>query len=392
MKMRKQYWVVIVVFVLVGGWYWYSTSQSDMSTTRYITQPVEKGVLKTSITGTGNVVIDQSATVDPTISGTVENLAVKVGDQVKKGQVLFTIDNDQLGVSAAKAGVSFRSAEQSILSAQASRKSARADLDQAERGSNKSSRQERDVLEKKLDAAKVGEDVATRNLEVARLDYLNQMSIAAKRIVKSSIDGTIQEVNIKNGDDLSRISSGSSAVAPIIVGDLSTLKAVIQVNEVDISGVSVGQEVNMRLDALEGMKFSGKVEKIDALGTVSQGVVTYNVTIGFDELDSRIKPQMSVSAVIITGSKEDVIMAPNSAVKSEGEESYVEVLVGGAPIKKPIQTGLSNATNIEIISGASPGDQVITQTIMGSDSSTSTQASGFRLPGIGGGASSRNFR
>jgi len=79
---------------------------------------------------------------------------------------------------------------------------------------------------------------------------------------------------------------------------------------VDIANVSMGQEVVLTLDALNGVEMTGKVEKMDSLGTVASGVVTYNVTIDFDSLDERIKPEMSVSASIITDVKQDFCWFP----------------------------------------------------------------------------------
>jgi macrolide-specific efflux system membrane fusion protein len=225
-------------------------------------------------------------------------------------------------------------------------------------------------------------------------DYNNQLTTSAKRIVKSPIDGTVNAVNIKNGDDLSRLSSNSNSSAPIIIGDLSTLKAQVQVNEVDISNVNIGQKATMTFNGIDGLSVTGKVEKMDSLGTLTSGVVDYNVTIGFDSLDPRIRPEMSVSAAIITGVKQDVILVPNSAVKTQNGNSYVQVLNGQTPQNVTVEVGLSNDTQTEIISGVNVGDNVVTQTINSSTSTSTTAsstsssrsgASSIRIPGLGGG-------
>ena len=79
-------------------------------------------------------------------------------------------------------------------------------------------------------------------------------------------------VNIKNGDDLSRTFVGKFAHnAPIIIGDLGTIKAQVQVNEVDVANVSIGQQAVLTFDALPGFSETGKVEKMDSLGTLSSG-------------------------------------------------------------------------------------------------------------------------
>lgn len=127
-------------------------------------------------------------------------------------------------------------------------------------------------------------------------------------------------------------------------------------------------------------------------------MVTYNVTIDFDSLDARIKPEMSVSASIITAVKQDVLTVPSSAVKIQNGTNYVEVLNGATPEQKNVTVGTSNSTDTEIVSGLSAGDKVVTQTINSSSASSASTSStsrtgggagGIRLPGLGGGGGGR---
>jgi RND family efflux transporter MFP subunit len=373
MKIRKTYVAAAIVLLAAGGYFWYSRSQTNTAQVRYNTSVAEKGTLTTSVTGSGNVTVDQIANIDPSITGTVANLSVAVGDSVKKGQLLFTIDNDQLAVSVAQGQTSLQNAKLSISQA-------KNDLYKARRTAGDTER-DRSILGKKI-------SIAEQSFQATQLSYQKTLADAAKRKVVSLIDGTVNAVNIKNGDDLANISSGSSRQTPIIIGDLNTLKAYISVNEVDISNVSVGQKVVLKFDAIDGLSLTGKVEKMDSLGTISSGVVTYNVTIGFDTIDPRIKPEMSVSTSIITDVKQDVLIVPVSAVKTQGGKTYVEVLNSGTtPEQKTVEIGASNGTDTEIVSGLSVGDKVVTQTINSSTTTSTTssqQRGGLGIPGLGG--------
>lgn len=391
MHMKKSYWYALLVLLLLGGGYfWYHRSQTASKGTQYVTAKAEKGTLTTSISSSGNITIDSEANVDPTISGTVINLSVKVGDTVKKGDLLFQIDNDDLSVSVAKSRASYLSAQQSLTSAKANHSQAKSDYYDASHGGEKSSQLSQSALKKKSEAAGIGVTAAEQSLAAARLDYNNQLTEAAKRRVTAPIDGTVNEVNIKNGDDLGSLSSSTGGkVTPIIIGDLGTLQVSVDVSEVDITSISLGQKVEMTLDAIPGLNMTGKVSAIDSLGTNSQGVINYTVTLDLDSLDPRLKPGMSVSASIITGVKMDVLLVPNSAVKSDTNGKYVQILENGAPVKKSVTVGASNATETEIKSGLNPGEAVVTQTITANAASTtSTTPSGnpFRAFGGGGGA------
>ena len=359
------------VIVASLGYYFFWSGNTQTTAVKYVTAKAERGSITASVSGSGNVVVDQLATVDPTISGTVANVAVNVGDAVKKGQLLFTIVNDDLTASTLQSQVSLRNAEIAVSQA-------KANLFSAKNGGSELER-DRAILRTKV-------DVAEESLRVAKLNYTNALSDSAKRQVRAPIDGTVNAVNIKNGDDLSRLSNNSSSEAPIIIGDLKTLKAQVEVNEVDIPHIVLGQKVMMTYSAIENLVVSGKVEKMDALGTITSGVVNYTVTIGFDTVDSRLRPGMSVSAKIITDVKQDVITVPNSALKVKNNKTYLEVLNSATklPEQRTIELGLANTTHTEIVSGVAVGDDVVTQTI-NPTAKTATTNSNVRIPGLGGG-------
>ncbi len=393
MKKVYYYWAIAFVIALSGVYYWYDQSNSNNTKTEYVTEKITKGTLTTSVSASGNVVVDQLATVDPTISGTVTNLSVKVGDSVEEGQLLFEIVNDDLEITVKKAEDSLKQAENNVETKEVAEDQAEADYEAAVKKDKKDpttyTKEQLEVLEDKIDLAENAVDEAKKSLETTRSEYQNQKNEADKRRVTSPIKGTVNEINIKNGDDLGKNSTSNSASTPIIIGDLKTLKVEVAVNEVDIPMVSIGQKAVLKLNSLDDLSVSGKVEKIDALGTASQGVVTYKVTIGFDTLDERIKPEMSVTASIITEVKQNVLIAPNGAIKQSGDFKYVEVLENEKPNQAEVQTGITNDTETEIKSGISEGQEVVTQTISGSSSSNSNKnkssSSGFRMPGMGGG-------
>ncbi len=209
--------------------------------------------------------------------------------------------------------------------------------------------------------------------------------------LRAPFDGTVAKLNVKRAD---RVSSGTS-VATFITANAV---AEISLNEIDAANVAVGQKAELTFDAVENLKIDGSVVEIDTVGTVSSGVVTYTVTIGF-ETDSRIKPGMTVNADIITKTLENALLVPAGAIKSERNNSYVETIAGAtrgreavtseaAPTQVTIETGATNDTQTEVLSGLNEGDVIIIRTISGTDTAQQApnifQATGARTPGGGG--------
>lgn len=218
----------------------------------------------------------------------------------------------------------------------------------------------------------------------------------AHYFVRAPFDGTITKIAVRKGD---------SATSGTVLATLLTKQKIaeLSLNEVDVAKISVGQKATLTFDAIEGLTMSGKVLEIDTLGTVSQGVVTYAVKIGFDTDDSRIKAGMSVSASIITSVKSDVLLVPVGAVKTRGMASYVETLssvtsaeaehAGSsgipstvAPSQKTVEVGISNDTETEITSGLSDGDLIITRTVTATTAQTQTPSLFSAIGGGGRGA------
>jgi len=244
-------------------------------------------------------------------------------------------------------------------------------------------------------------DIADQEIQVKKMeDALNDaQNKLADYSIYSPFAGMITKVDVEKGDSI----SANSTIATIIT---EKQIANISLNEIDAAKVKTGQKTTLTFDAVEGLSITGKVLEMDMLGTVSQGVVSYNVKIGFDTQDERVKPGMSVSAAIITDTKQDVLLVSNSAIKSSGDTNYVEILdettssdkisasiadSAGVtskilPRQQTVETGLSNDSVTEVINGLKEGDKVVTQTITANTSQSQTQqSSSLRIPGISGG-------
>lgn len=239
------------------------------------------------------------------------------------------------------------------------------------------------------------------NLEKQKNDLADLKAELADYTVYAPFSGTVATVNVKNGDS---VSAGTSLATLITRQKI----AEISLNEIDAAKVKVGQKATLTFDAVDGLSASGEVASVDTLGTVSQGVVSYTVKIGFDVEDERIKPGMSVNASIVTDVSENAIIVPNAAIKTQGNRSYVEIAEASGdnrvafspqgtelpalPRAQIVETGLSNDSVTEIVSGLNEGAFVVTRTILPTGTDSNQQAPSL-LSGVGtrGGSGTRTM-
>lgn len=207
--------------------------------------------------------------------------------------------------------------------------------------------------------------------------------------IPAPIAGTIADLNLNVGDT---VGSGTNAATLITSEDIADLS----LNEVDAAKVQVGENVTLTFDAIPNLSLTGSVVDVSPLGTVSQGVVSYDVKISFTTQDPRVKAGMTVNANIQTSVANNALEVPASAVKTLSGQSYVlafdpplsstgTVTTSQTPTQIPVTVGITDNTNTQILSGLTAGQQIISRTTGGSTASaasTATTRSGF---GGGGG-------
>ncbi|WP_019228204.1 efflux RND transporter periplasmic adaptor subunit [Sedimentibacter sp. B4] len=212
--------------------------------------------------------------------------------------------------------------------------------------------------------------------------------------ITSPIDGTVIEKTSKAGDTLD---SDSNSTVMAVVADLSNLKFDIDVDELDIGKIEVGQSVEVTADSLEGKVFEGTIANISKIGTNSNGVAYYPVTVVM-EYSEDLMIGMNVDAKIVIESKEDVLMIPASALnrgnrvlvedkdgsKAANQDENSKKMPGMANVPDgytyvTVEIGISNTDYVEITSGLEEGDTIIVPT------ETTTTTTQQMMPGMEGG-------
>lgn len=208
-------------------------------------------------------------------------------------------------------------------------------------------------------------DSVDNQLQNAKASLENAQDRLDDYMVTSPITGTVVEKTVKAGDNVGTGSNSNNTLC--IIYDLSYLQMTLNIDELDIDNVEVGQTVNVTSDAKEGQTFTGVVTKVSVVGTTSGGTTTYPVTVRIDETDG-LRPGMNVDAEIVLSSADDVLAIPSLAVNrgdtvlvTSDSPSAANALEQEAPegyAYVQVTTGVSDDSYIEITSGLQEGDTV----------------------------------
>ncbi len=235
----------------------------------------------------------------------------------------------------------------------------------------------------KLKAGTDSLDIRSSELSVVKAQNALQdaQNTLADYYIRAPFDGVVASLDIQKGQTVS-----SAAVATLIT---KQKVATLSVNEVDAAQIKIGNKATLSFDAIEDLTLTGEVAAIDTIGTVTQGVVSYELKVVFDSQDERIKSGMTANAAIQTATKQDVLVVPSSAVKTQNGVSYVQVFdppleqTGGtqgvvsavAPQQVEVVIGIADDANVEIVSGLKVGQQVVTRTVSGTTTNAPTTGS-----------------
>lgn len=231
------------------------------------------------------------------------------------------------------------SAEADIRSAQAQQKSALAGLTE----SRLKQEQIKAAYESYLQA---GEQVK------------NQQFQFDKSFIRTPISGTVVSLTQQEGET---VAAQLSAPTLISVVDLNRLEVNASVDETDIGNIKLDQEAEITVDAYPNRKFKGHVAKIASAATVTENVVTYDVTIKLDAVkDAILKPQMTADVTVTVVRHDNVVLAPNEAVKKKKDGAQAAVLgKDGKAEVRTLKVGLTDSDNTEILEGLKDGEDVV---------------------------------
>jgi len=206
--------------------------------------------------------------------------------------------------------------------------------------------------QREIDRLKNGpsaDDIAAAEARIAAA----QSTLNLSKII-APFDGVITQANPVPGDMVS-----PSTVA-FRMDALSRLMIDLEISEVDINSVEIGQPVTVTFDAVQGKTYNGKVAQINQAGDDKSGAVNFTVTVELTDADNLVKPGMTAAVTISVKELKDALLVPNRAVRVINSKRMVYVLQNGQPVAVEVRLGATSDTNSEVVGGdLKEGDLII---------------------------------
>jgi HlyD family secretion protein len=386
--------VLLIIFLVIRG-------RSNPSDSLFQTTPAERGKLTATIGATGSVRAQRTAMLIWQTAGSVDEVSVKVGDRVSRGDVLASLDRRYLSQNIILAEADLISAQKALddlMNSGTARAEAAIALDKAEKDYKKAY-DYRQSLNGKItitevtivrgipkireykgyaDAETIADAdeklaLALATLEDAQREYervkngpsQEDVSAAQARvdaalatlsmaIIIAPFDGTVTQAGLVPGE---QVKTGDVAFR---LDDLSHLLVDVQISEVDINNINLDQEAILTFDAILDKEYHGKVMEVGQAGDTVQGVVNFTVTIELTNADELVKPGMTAAVNIVVTELNDVLLVPNRAVRLVDGDRVVYVLREQMPVPVKVQLGESSDTMSVVVDGdLKEGDPVI---------------------------------
>ena len=394
---------LLLVVIAAGAYTFWQRSKKDTAT-QFQTAKIERGNLVATIGATGTVRAKQSTTLIWQAGGTVDTVNVKVGDNVPADFVMAYLAKTSLPQTIILAEADLANAQKSLddlLNSDTARSQSAITLRDAQKAYDRAVNYRKELngkihLKKIVykwfgnrqvpilkeyrgyvdDATKTkaDEDVALKKAKLddaqREFDRLNAGNLVEIKAAQARVDaaqatlnlarivapfpGIVTESHPLPGD---QVGAGATAFR---LDDLSSLYVDVEVSEVDINSVAVGQTATLSFDAILNKDYHGEVVEVAKVGNTIGGVVNFTVTVEITDADDLVKPGMTAAVNVVVQEQKDVVLIPNRAVRLVNTERVVYVLVDGKPKAVKVLLGASSGIDSALVGGdLKEGDPII---------------------------------
>jgi RND family efflux transporter MFP subunit len=345
-------WIVVVLVLATASavaYKWPTLREKYFSPTNLNptkTAPVESKDIQFTISAAGDIGPADQVSVRPEINGRIDSLRVDIGDKVKKGDVLFTLNDKDLQTERASRLTEIDGAK--------------LELDRAKRNFERAEQLHKDQLisQELYEDTRTNYELAKNALDRAQRALEQVEEQLTKTKIMAPFDCTILTRPVSIGQAVSGSGGFNSGTEVLTIANLNEMIINAHINQADVTRLKVGMPVDIEVEAIPGLKVNGAIERLAPQATVRNGIKGFATRIMLKNVDERVRPGMTANVSIPIASASNVLAVPLAAIYTEEGERYVYVKKGSRFERTPVQIGIADFFYAEVQKGLSAGEEV----------------------------------
>ena len=374
--MKKRFFILLGLLIAAGAAYYFFSSNSKQETT-YLTESVTRGNVEKTVVASGSVESVNEVDVGAQASGKITKLYVKLGQEIKKGEMIADIDSTtQINTLNTK--------KAALVSYQAQLKAKKTAYDVALSSYNRLSKlymqkatslDSVNTAKSTLDNAKAEMEVIEANIKQAEIEVNTAETNVGYTKITAPMDGTVISVPVSEGQT---VNANQTTPTIVTIADLSKMKIKPEISEGDITKVKAGQEVSFTILSDSQTVYHSVIDSVDPANTTTSdssstssstssnssssttSAIYYYANVLIDNPDRTLRIGMTTENNIKIANAKDVLLVSNMAIQKRDSKSFVNVLNDkNQPEQREVETGVQNDFQTEIKSGLNEGEKVI---------------------------------
>lgn len=387
--MTKTIGTTLTLLLLAGGFYWARQRFPEAAANRGKpggnTMPGAQATftaatrdINFAITAAGDIGPLDAVSVRPEIGGLIAKLTLDIGDKVKKGDVLFELDDKDLQTEKVSRKTEIAGARLAVETQKLQLEKAKLNFDRV-----KDLFTSKLVAQEAYDNARIDHDLTKNSLDIA----LNRLETAQtalqqvedkllKTVIRAPFDCTILTRPVSVGQAVSGSSGFNSGTEVFTIANLADMVITAHINQADVTRLKVGQAVSVEVEAVPGLKLAGRVDRIAPQATFKSGVKGFSTRILLKNAEGSVRPGMTANLSIPLISSSNVLAIPLGAVFNEQNDRFVWVKKGETEFAlRSVQLGVADFDFVEVTRGLQAGE-VVSLIAPAMDTSASSAAGG----------------
>ncbi|KGQ64612.1 ABC transporter substrate-binding protein [Gallibacterium anatis 7990] len=364
---KKRILGIAVVLIILAAIYYFNL-QSQPKTT-YLTETVKYSDIQQTVVATGTVRSSNRVEVGARVSGKVEKILVKLGQKVKKGELIAELDSitQENTLNSAQAQLAAYKAQ--LVAAQTAYRVANSNFQRIVKLYKRkaSSLDDYENAQNNLDSAKANVEQIQAQIKQSEIEVNTAATNLNYTKITSPIDGTVISIPVSVGQT---VNANQTTPTIIQVADLDTMLIKPEISEGDITKIKPGMKVQFTTLAEPDEIYQAKIASVDpALTTLTDNeysesvsdtnAIYYYANVLVPNPEHKLQIGMTTQNTIITAQKQHVLVVPTLAIQKRNGQNSVQILDGDKVVEKVVQIGLHDDINTEILSGLNEGDNVI---------------------------------